>query len=199
MIGDHGGENVSPSPSTSTEIPSGEELAHLLQRAEKGDVSALPLLRRVLDETPALWQGYGDLSLQAEGALVKLASGDNLLLGESLMRKLAAVKADLMGESASPLETLLAGRIAACWLQVSYYDALTAQTKQATPAQMKQLQQQQDSAHRRYLAALKTLATVRKLLTPARSPLEIASKLAGQRSGLRLREAPVEKGVPVDN
>jgi hypothetical protein len=67
------------------------------------------------------------------------------------------------------------------------------------PAQMKQIQQQQDREHRRYLAALKTLATVRKLLTPARSPVEIASNLAGKRSGLRLREAPVEDGMPVAN
>lgn len=123
------------------------------------------------DQAPTLWQGYEDLSLQAEGALVKLASGANLLLGESLMRKLAAVKAELMGEAASPLEKLLAGRIAACWLQVSCYNALMVQNKQATPAQIKQLQQQQDSAHRRYLAALKTLAAIRKLLTPARSPV----------------------------
>ncbi len=55
------------------------------------------------------------------------------------------------------------------------------------------LQQKQDAAHRRYVSAIKTLATVRKLLTPSRSPVEIASKLAGERSGLRLRQAPEEK------
>jgi hypothetical protein len=64
---------------------------------------------------------------------------------------------------------------------------------------MKLLQHQQDAAHRRYLAAIKTLATVRKLLTPARSPFEIATKLAGERSGLRLRQAPVAEGVPIEN
>ena len=65
--------------------------------------------------------------------------------------------------------------------------------------QARLLQQQQDGAHRCYLAAIKTLATVRKLLTLARSPVEVASKLAGERSGLRLREAPVATGVPVVN
>jgi hypothetical protein len=81
-----------------------------------------------------LWQGYRDLSLQAQGALVKLASGNKLLLYESMMRKLAALKAELMGESPSSLERLLAGRIAACWLQVSYYDGRIAKTKKCSPA-----------------------------------------------------------------
>lgn len=182
-----------------SETSAGADLAQLLSRAEKGDLTVLPLLRRVLDETPALWQGYGDLALQAQAALVKLAAGNNLRLGESLMRKLEALKAELQGESPSPLDQLLTDRVAACWLQVSYYDALMAQNKQCTPAQIKQLQQQQDSAHRRYLAAMKILATVRKLLMPARSPVEIASKFSGKGAGLRLREAPIEAGVPVEN
>ena len=41
----------------------------------------------------------------------------------------------------------------------------------------------------------KTLATVRKLLTPSRSPVEIAARRAGDRSTLRLREAPLAAGV----
>jgi hypothetical protein len=40
---------------------------------------------------------------------------------------------------------------------------------------------------------------VRKLPTPARSPIEIASKLAGERCGLRARQTPVEEGVPIEN
>jgi hypothetical protein len=64
---------------------------------------------------------------------------------------------------------------------------------------MKLIQQQQDAAHRRYLAAIKTLANVRKLLTPSRSLIEIATKMAGERAGLRRRQVPVEEGVPVAN
>src|SRR5262245_52882221 len=83
-------------------------MARLLERAKTGDLSVLPQLRRMLDESPEIWRGYGDLSLQAQGALVKLAGGNNLLLCESLMRKVEALKAELMGESPSPLERLLA-------------------------------------------------------------------------------------------
>jgi hypothetical protein len=103
-------------PSETTDLPAAEELARLLERAEKGDSTVLPQLRRVLDESPALWQSYGDLSLQAQGALVQLAGGNNLLLCESLMRQMAALKAELMSEPPSSLEKLLAGRVAACWL-----------------------------------------------------------------------------------
>jgi hypothetical protein len=142
MIEVHGGSNVSNNPPSDKTIPNkseapgvanvpnnpqdqktdhltGEDLNRLLERAEKGDLTVLPLLRRVLDEFPAIWEGYGDLSLQAQGALVKLAGGNNLLMCESLMRKLSALRSELVGESPSALEKLLAGRIASSWLQVS--------------------------------------------------------------------------------
>jgi hypothetical protein len=177
-----------------------EELALLLVRAEQGDRSVLPALRKVLEGNPALWEHYGDLALQAEAALVQLAAGANLLMAESLMRKLASLKAELGGPAPSPLERLLVARVTATWLQTAYYDGLIAQATDSNPARGKMLQRHQDGAHRRHLAAIKTLATVRKLLTPALSPVAVASRLGGERHGLRLRqEAPVEEGVPVLN
>ena len=125
---------------------------------------------------------------------VQLAAGSNLLMAESLMRKAMELLKEVAGASPSPLEQLLAERVVACWLQVGFYDSLIAQTREYTPAKMRMLQQQHDAAQRRYLAAMKTLATIRKLVTPPRSPIEIASKLAGERAGLRLREAPVAAG-----
>ena len=65
--------------------------------------------------------------------------------------------------------------------------------------QAKLLQQQQDAAHWRYRNTIKTMATVRKLLTPPRSPVEIATRFGSERPGVRLREASVEAGVPVSN
>ncbi len=182
-----------------TESVSNEELARLLQQARQGDASVLPALRQFLDKTPALWRDHGDLAARVRTLWVQLASGPNLLLAESLTRQLAALTTELAGAAPSPLERLLAERVAICWLQVSYYDGLLTQTRESPPAQVRLLRQQQDAAHRRYLTAIKTMATVRKLLTPARSPVEIATQLTGERSPLRLREAPVEAGVPVHN
>jgi hypothetical protein len=200
MTAVHGGADVNAEAKTpKTESTANEELARLLERARQGDATILPALRKFLDETPALWRDYGDLAAQVRALWVQLASGQNLLLAESLTRQLAALMTEVAGASPSPTERLLAERVAICWLQVSYYDGLLTQTKECPPAQVRLLRQQQDAAHRRYLSAIKTLDTVRKLLTPARSPVEIASKLAGERSKLRLREAPVEAGVPVNN
>jgi hypothetical protein len=85
------------------------ELARLLQRAEAGDRSVLPQLQRALDSNAALWRVYGDLAAHAEASLAMLAAGPNLLLAESLKRKLAALKAELGGDSPSPLEKQRAG------------------------------------------------------------------------------------------
>jgi hypothetical protein len=191
---------VNANPQTEkSESSADEDMARLLERATKGDASVLSKLRRLLDESPELWRGYGDLALQARASWIQLAAGPNLLLDECLTRKAVELRKEVAGDSPSPLEQLLADRVVICWLQVSFYDSLIAQTREYTPAKARMLQGQHDGAHRRYLTAIKTLATVRKLLTPSRSPLEIATKLAGERSGLRLRQAPVEAGVPVAN
>jgi hypothetical protein len=176
-----------------------DELAQLLKKAEQGDRSVLPQLREALDRNEDLWRGFGDLASHAEASLILLAAGPNLLLSESLQRKLRALKKELGGESPSPLERLLVERATATWLQVSYYDALLAQAKGANEARLKMLQTQQDAAHRRHLTALKTLATVRKLLTPTPAPVEIATRLDRGKPGVRRGSVAVAGAVPVQN
>jgi hypothetical protein len=108
------------------------ELQQILTRAQHGDLSVLPELRRTLDENQHLWETFGNLAAQAEGALVKLAAGNDLLLAEALIRKQYALKAELAGDSSGPVEKALAERAAICSLQVAYFDALSAQTKGAS-------------------------------------------------------------------
>jgi len=160
-----------------------DEIRQLVQRAEQGDVTALPALRTLLDESPAVWNEYGNLALQAECSLVKLASGSNLMMSESLIRKLATMKAELAGPSPSPLEKLLSERIVACWLHVSYFDAVIAQTHGVSAVKANELRRMQDSAHRRFLTATKTLATIRKLLRPAPSVLDLLNKQVPETNG----------------
>ena len=159
-----------------------DELARLVARAERGDLAVLPALREALAANPTLWQTYGDVSLQAEGALVRVAAGSNLLLAESLLLKLRALKAELGGDGDSPLERLLASRVALTWLEANYRDIQMAQAAGAGEARLKVLRQQQDAAHRRHLAGIKQLALVRKLLRPAPSPLELLRAPVGETS-----------------
>src|SRR5579871_147002 len=100
--------------------PTAEELGLLLARAERGDQGVLDELKAFLDAHPEVWHQAGDLAWHAEMALLDLAAGKNLLLKESISRKLAELKRELA--PASPLERLLAERIAVTWLQVHHCD-----------------------------------------------------------------------------
>jgi hypothetical protein len=174
----------------------------MLKRAEQGDQSVLPELRKALDADARIWQHYGDLALQAEAALIKLASLPNLLLGESLVRKLHDLKKELGGDSPSPLERLLVERVTATWLETNYFSALMTQAVNAGEARMRLIERHHDAAHRRHQAAIKTLATVRKLLRPAPSPLQLLKMPVEETSGkpaVRSRQSNPADGLAVVN
>ena len=155
---------------TGAEAPETERMRRLLERAESGDRSGLPALERLLDTTGEVWRADGVLARVAEDAWVELVSGPNLLLKESLRRKLAELKSGLLsGPAASPLEQLLVERVGAGWLQTAYADAAAAQARetQLNLAQLEKQQRRQERAQKGYLAAIRTLATVRKLVATA--------------------------------
>jgi hypothetical protein len=105
------------------------------------------------------------------------------LLLESTQRKAAQLRAELAGPEPSRLERLLVEHIVSCWLQTNYADSAYAQLpKGANPAQHTAALQRQNSAQQRYLQAVKALATVRKLLRPAPSPLELLQAPVGETS-----------------
>jgi hypothetical protein len=144
--------------------PADAELLQLLRRAEQGDREVLPRLRVVLDKASGVWKAYADLAAQLEGALIRLAAGENLLLEESLRRALQEKKQGLMCEEASPLERMVIERVALGWLECHYLDLLEAQACNLTARQGAELRRRQDRAASRYLAAVKALAQVRRLL-----------------------------------
>jgi len=191
--------------STTTETPPKQDevldrLRKLVQRAEQGDESVLGELRVALDANPWCWQHYGDLGRQSEAAWLQLIAGKNLLLLESTRRKAEQLRAELAGPGDSVLERLLIERIVSCWLQVNYADSSYAQLKGATPAQHVVALRRQNSAQQRYLQAVKALATVRKLLRPGLSPVDLALRPVPERPAGRLAGAstPAE-GEPVLN
>jgi len=152
------------------------ELNAVLQRAEAGDRSALTDLKKILDDYPEISRRYGDLGLQAIEAWVQLVAGPNLLLHESLNRKLDDMRTELLGGADAPLlERLLVDQILATWLQVCHADALFAQG--TGPATALQLNQRQTGAQHRFLKSVQALATLRKLLRVVPSPVQIASRL----------------------
>lgn len=170
------------------------ELRVLLRRAEQGDPSVLPALRALLDARPALWQHCGDVARLAEADWVDLIAGRDLLVRESLRRSLAAQKADLAGADASPLERLLAERVAITRLQVNHADSALAglRGQGATIAQLDMMQRRQERTQRTYLAAIRELATVRRLqqMTPVAAP----AKTEAEPVAVELPKSPPRKG-----
>lgn len=145
----------------------GSDFWAVVRRAESGDKAALPALRKMLDGVPAMTDLLGNLAHQVEATLVVNAAGENLAFREGATRKLAQIRRDLGGPDPSPLERLLADRIALCWLSLHDAEVRFAPSKDLTIKQAELWQKRIDGAHRRYLSAIKALATVRKLALPA--------------------------------
>jgi len=174
-------------PTMSTTLPS---LQALVERAQAGDRSSLPELKAALDTNPAIWRQVGDLAAQAQEAWLRLLAGQDLLLEECVRRKLEELRLELVGPDPTPLEALLVERIVACSLQCHYADALYPQARgpEATAAVRLELMRRQESAQRRYLASIKQLALVRKLLKPSLSPLDLMRPVEERN--------PAPRGVP---
>jgi hypothetical protein len=142
------------------------DILTLVRHAEAGDKGAITALRPLMNRTPGAWEMTGNLAIKAENALVNVASGKNEMLREALTRKLATLKVELGGQT--PLERLLGERVAACWLNLYYIDALYAQRlNNITFSEGEYFQRRQERAHRLYLSAIRTLAQVQRLLVPA--------------------------------
>jgi hypothetical protein len=145
-----------------------DSLTNLMRRAREGDESAVPALRQVLSADIGILEAAGDMARQVQATLVNNAAGSNLYFKEGLDTKMNRLRTDLAGADPSPLERLLADRIALCWL--SLHDAEARFTQQSKDLNIKQVecwQRRIDSAHKRYLSAIKALATIRKLALPA--------------------------------
>lgn len=172
-----------------------EDIQPLLDRAQRGDESVLPELRRLLDEHPEIWRHAGDLARHAEQALLTLITGTDLFGQVAIRHKLAEIKTEVGGPSPSPLEKLLTERIAISWLAVHQGEIELSDVRQRHPgntALADQARKRLDSAHKRYLYSIKQLAVVRKLLKPALSPLQlIGADLADRASARRPRRVSV--------
>src|SRR5262245_38510836 len=135
-----------------------DEVKALADRAEKGDESALPALRKILAEGPDAWWDdayfllkYGSPDLLLESSLIRhLCGKDDLAMREGMGRRLAEMRKDLAGESPTLIERLLADRVAFSWLQVTLYEALYANLQGLDPQQASFQLRRIDSANSRF-------------------------------------------------
>ncbi|MCE9561101.1 MAG: hypothetical protein K8U57_03505 [Planctomycetes bacterium] len=144
----------------------GEETRSLIKRARSGDETTVEQVRELL-LVPVVIEKMGNLARRAEMAYIWPIAGDDIIEREAIKAKLDEMRKELHGENPTPIERLLVERVVACWLQVKDADYLVASQKDGMQVhQADYNQRRQDSAHKRYLNAIKALAVVRKLAVP---------------------------------
>ena len=103
--------------------------------------------------------------------LIKTVAANDPLTEEALVARLDLMHTEVAGPDPSPLEVLLAERICSLWLLIEVLEWLVSpQLSSDLPREhrigmsfFRDILKWQESVSRRYFAALKTLAQVRKL------------------------------------
>ena len=150
-----------------------DEFHTLVKQANKGDKKSLGQLRDVLNSgTYPGWlrwfrDTFGNPSEWLKSALASMATNENKLATiEASESKMEQLRRDLEGPTPTPMERLLAERAAYCWFTVSVYEAWYVQGKELSFRQAEFQIRRIDSAHKRFLSAMATLARVRKMALP---------------------------------
>jgi hypothetical protein len=155
------------------------ELRAVSEKAEAGDKEAREELRRLVhSSSPEVIGRAADIARKAGRTLVGTAAGRDPLTEEALYAKLDAMRTEIAGEDPTPLEVLLTERVVLLWMFTSLLEVLMATqyrkdvgdgSERLSPAYLLQQSRILESATRRYLAAIRELARVRKLQanTPA--------------------------------
>jgi hypothetical protein len=151
-----------------------DEFLGLVKRAEKGDQKCLLQLREALKsgDYPKWSRWFRDtLGNPAEwlkDSLARMAGAENnLAVWEASEATMDQLRKDLEGPNPTAVERLLAERAVSCWFLVNVYETLYTQSSELTIRQAEYQLRRIESAHKRFLSALKALATVRKLALPA--------------------------------
>lgn len=129
--------------------------------------AAAALLRRLEGDPDRLIRlALGEAAHHAFAAVAHQFRPSNPLTVAALITRAGRVREALAGPGATALEVLLAERCALCWLDVHVLDVQAAETEHKTLGQAEFADRRRDRAHRRYVTALRSLAQVRRLLSP---------------------------------
>jgi len=126
----------------------------------------------VCASSPEVIGRASDVGRRAGRTLAHTAAGGDPLTEEALYAKLDTMRAEIAGEDPTPLEVLLTERVVSLWMLTTLLEVLVATQyrrnvgdgpERLSPSYIIQQSRILDSATRRYLAAIKELARVRKL------------------------------------
>jgi hypothetical protein len=147
-----------------------DEVRTLVQRAQMGDRTAAPRLRVLFDRDPEplMKLGGGDIAASVKALLVDKDIDNDILAREARLRQVDRIRDELAGPRPTPIERLLADRAALCWFELHSLDArvIRLRGEDGEGRSADDLDRHRDRAQRRYFAALRTLALVRRLAVP---------------------------------
>ena len=167
-------------------------LQAVLDRARQGDKAVLPELKRILDDNPFLWQERNQLVTVCEQGWLDKIAGKDLLLAQSIRRQVELMKQEIAGAFPTPLESLLAQRIVAAWLALQHADLADA-VNDANGGKVDEMRiKRLDSANKRFLASVKSLAIVRRLTDGLKIEINHVERQAADVS----RPVSVKRSIP---
>jgi hypothetical protein len=147
-----------------------QELQVLSDKVESGDKGAVLELRRAVEQSSSEVVTFcASIAQDYRRLAAATGSGGDPLVREAMVEGADRLAKELAGANPTALEVLLAERIASLWVLTETQEALLFasyrrdQKKPVSPSFMIQMCRIQESTNRRYLAAIRTLATVRKL------------------------------------
>lgn len=144
-----------------------DTLKNLVQQAQQGDTTILPLIRTLLDQVPELWENSHVLAHQVERSWTTALSGHDLMSQEIIAREVEGLRSQLLGPQPTPLEKLLVDRICVCWLALQHTELHAARRFNERAVVLTASEEHRlDKVHHRFLSASRELARVRKLLQP---------------------------------
>jgi acyl carrier protein phosphodiesterase len=148
------------------------ELRVVSEEAEAGDRNARKRLRRLVrSSSPQVMAEASDFVGRAEWMLANTISAGEPLMREAIQERMRQMRSEIAGESPTPLEVMLTERVVAGWLLVEVLEGLisaqyhrhTDKTARVPPGYIAQMSRILESATRRYLAAIRELARVRRV------------------------------------
>jgi hypothetical protein len=113
-----------------------------------------------------MWKQVGDLALHARQSLIKTLSGDNEFTREAINRRLREMRDELALPTDGVLEELLIEQVKSSWLALHHAEAIRNQNMTGPIHQVEFFERRVTQCQKRYLAAIKTLAQVRRLMRP---------------------------------
>ena len=153
------------------DLDTAEGRREIVHRGQSGDEAVRWRVEELFDRDRSiggkLTAHYGDSYAHARREMARTAAGKNILVETALQLSIDALRDELAGPSPTPLELILCQRIALCWFDANEMDRRFSDQGGISVKMADYRESRRDRANKRFLAACKALAAVRKLAIPA--------------------------------